>query len=72
MNNIPIYIFLDNKCIGEFESAKELELKSEELFGVKLMRQNISATLRGRYKQYKGFTFRYVDQSTNQENPKTF
>lgn len=58
-----IEIFKDGISLGIFDSAKELERQSEMLFGVKLKRSSISDVCRGRYKQYKGFTFKYVENN---------
>ena len=45
--------------LGIFYSIAELSRQSEELFGVKLNKENISAVARGVRKKYKGFTFKY-------------
>ena len=57
-----VEIFKDNVSLGIFKNCKDLERQSEELFGVKLNKGNISAVARGDKKQYKGFTFKYVNQ----------
>lgn len=56
----PIKMFKDDKCLGVFSSANELENKSEELFGVKLLQNNIRAVANGHRKSYRGFTFQYI------------
>lgn len=52
---------LENGMI--FKSAKEIEKKSLEIFGLKLMACTIREVCNGKYKNkhYKGFTFKYVD-----------
>ncbi|XZI06026.1 zinc-ribbon domain-containing protein (plasmid) [Clostridium perfringens] len=60
-----IEIFKDNQSLGIFESCSELKRQSEELFGVKLVLQNISKVCTGERKQYKGFTFKYVEEDNN-------
>lgn len=61
--NKAVAIFDNDECKGIFDSARILDEKSEELFGVKLNYKNISAVVTGRRKSYKGFTFKYVDTS---------
>ncbi|EKS4345126.1 hypothetical protein QB607_003130 [Clostridium botulinum] len=46
--------------LGIFESCNDLERKSEELFGIKLNNNNISAVCRGEQKTHKGFIFKYI------------
>lgn len=60
LNGKPVEIFKDNISLGTFESASELERQSEELFGVRLINNLISSSCRGKYKCYKGFTFKYI------------
>lgn len=50
----------NGQSLGIFSSCSELERLSEELFGTKLLSSNISCTIKGYYKQYKGFTFKYI------------
>lgn len=52
---------LENKMI--FKSAKEIEEKSLEIFGSKLLANTIRKVCNGKYKnkQYKGYTFKYVN-----------
>jgi hypothetical protein len=61
-----VAIFKDEKCLGIFESVAELSRRSEELFGVCLARNNISSVCCGCSKHHKGFTFKYIDDSTQQ------
>lgn len=49
--------------LGEFESYAELERKSEELFGKRLLASKISEVCLGKRKSHKGFTFKYIDES---------
>ena len=60
-NKKSIEIFKDGMSLGIFESCVELSKQSEELFGVKLNKENISAVARGVRKKYKGFTFKYSE-----------
>lgn len=54
-------ILKDGESLGIFSSSNELSKKSEELFGVRLSQSKISLVANGKKKQYKGFTFRYVE-----------
>lgn len=55
-----VNVFKDDKSIGIFSSARELERVSEGLFGIRLCRSSISASCKGIGKTYKGFTFKYI------------
>lgn len=55
-----VEVFKGEQSIGIFESAKELERISEELFGIKLSQGKISLVCLGKQKHHKGFTFKYV------------
>ena len=55
----PIRIFKNNILLGEFKSTNQLQQKSEELFGVKLYRNEIVRHER-ESKEYKGYTFEYI------------
>lgn len=57
----PVEIFKNNESLGVFESCSELSRQSEFLFGVKLFYNSISLVCKGRQKQHKGFTFKYID-----------
>ena len=60
INNFkPIEIFKNNISLGLFNSIKNLEEYSEELFGVKLIHSGISHSYKNN-KPYKGFTFKYI------------
>lgn len=72
MRGIPIEIFKHNISLGVFESASELSRKSEEMFGVRLTQNGILRVVRGYRNHHKGYTFRYVDQPTNQEESQVF
>lgn len=54
----PIIVLKNSIQIGEFKSISECEQKSLELYGVKLISTNISRVLKGKSKQYKGYTFK--------------
>ncbi|MBE6069541.1 MAG: hypothetical protein E7211_17905 [Clostridium lundense] len=62
MKGKQVEVFKDGKSLGIFESCSELERQSEELFGVKLLQSAISPTCNRKFKQYKGYTFRYIDE----------
>ena len=63
INSKPVEIFKDNTSIAIFKSVAELERKSEELFGVKLISQSISYFCTTEQKiPHKGFTFKYITQ----------
>lgn len=63
-NKKKIEIFKEDVSFGIFESMTELERQSEELFGVKLLRNGISRVCSEKRKQYKGFIFKYVDNNS--------
>lgn len=44
-----------------FESASELEKKSEELYGIKFNHTHVSMVCSGKQNKHKGFHFKYVD-----------
>lgn len=64
-NKRQVEAFKGEQSMGIFESAKELERQSEDLFGVRLIVSGISAVCLGKYngKTYKGFTFKYVENN---------
>lgn len=66
-NKKKVEILKDNKSLGIFESCAELERQSEELFEVKLSHSKISNVCNGKLRQYKGFTFKYVEDLTPEE-----
>ena len=62
-NKKQFELYKDGIYIDTFESAKFLEKISEERFGVKLSRPQISMCLNGKYSKtnvYKGFTFKLI------------
>lgn len=65
-NSKPIEIFRNGKSLGIFPSCAELERQSEELFGVKLLNSSISQVCNGKKQQYKGFTFKYINQESEE------
>ncbi|MDC4245504.1 hypothetical protein [Clostridium perfringens] len=52
----------NGKSLGIFSSCNELSRQSEKLFGVKLVSSSISRVCTGKKPQYKGFTFKYVEE----------
>ncbi|NFH40720.1 winged helix-turn-helix domain-containing protein [Clostridium sporogenes] len=54
-------IFKDNTSLGVFKSCAELSRKSKMLFGVELKYGSISRVCQGNQKQYKNYTFKYID-----------
>lgn len=56
-----VAIMKNDKIIEVFPSVTELSLQSEKLLGVKLVMSGISQVCNGSLKQYKGFTFKYMD-----------
>ena len=57
-----VEVFKNNLSLGTFPSVREIERKSEELFGTKLFQGAVSAVCRGEKPKYKGFTFRYANK----------
>lgn len=68
--NKPVEIFKCGISLGIFKSAKDIEIKSEELFGVKLLICNINSVANGNRLHHKGYTFRYVDNATKVDKEK--
>jgi len=66
----PIIMFKNQKYIYLFKSGRSLERQSEKLFETKLWQANISAVCRGKKPQYKGYTFKYVQDLTSEERIK--
>ena len=56
-----VKIIKDDKVLGIFSYAKELEEKSVELFGAKLLADSIKNVCSGFGKTYKGYKFEYVE-----------
>lgn len=55
-----------DKCgilLGEFESYAELERRSEELFGTRLLASKVSMVCSGDRSSHKGFTFQYIEDT---------
>lgn len=65
LNRKKVEIFKDNKSLGIFSSCSELERQSEKLFGVRFLHGNMSSVCTGKKPQYKGFTFKYVEEDNN-------
>ena len=60
LSSMSVEIFKNGISLGVFQSVSELSRQSLELFGVKLIRQGISAVCSGKRHKYKGFTFIYI------------
>jgi predicted RNA-binding Zn-ribbon protein involved in translation (DUF1610 family) len=60
VNKKPLEVFKDNISKGIFESASELIIISEKLFGVKFDFRKISLVCLGKQKKHKGYTFKYI------------
>lgn len=56
-----VEVLKNEQSLGVFLSGMELQRQSENLFGIKLTSSGISMACNGKLKQYKGFTFKYVD-----------
>lgn len=69
-NAKSVIIFKDNIVLGIYRSATELDRKSEEMFGVKLIQTEISSVARGEKNLYKGYHFKYVENLTEEEKIK--
>lgn len=61
-NGIPIEMFKDNISIGIFNSATELCRNSQILFGIRFHTKFIDDNIKERTDNYKGYTFKYVNQ----------
>lgn len=61
MKSKTVEVFKGSISLGIFESCAELERQSEERFGVKLLNSKISQVCLGKKSQYKGFTFKYIN-----------
>lgn len=62
MNAKPIEIFKYGQSLGMFESSREIDYKSEKLFGVHLNYKGISEVAIGKKLKYKGYEFNYLTQ----------
>lgn len=58
-NKAKVAIYKDGLLLGEFESMHELERRSEELYGTKLITSKISLVC-DKDKKYKGFNFKKI------------
>jgi hypothetical protein len=56
-----IEIYKNNKLIGIYNNAFELEKISEQVFGEKFKSNAIGYVCKGTYKQHKGYVFKYHD-----------
>lgn len=57
-----VEIFKNNISLGKFEAIADIVRQSEDLFGVKMSSGKISQVCLGKKPQYKGFTFKYVEE----------
>ena len=62
-NAKKVEIFKDGQSLGIFSSCAELERQSEKLLGIKLGNSVISRVCNNKASQYKGFTFKYVEEN---------
>ena len=62
-----VIMLKDDVLIGVFDSCASLEEKSEELFGVKLLRNNIGMVCRGDRKHHKGYKFKHSRELSEEE-----
>lgn len=60
----PVMVSKDNNIIGVFASSCDLARRSDNLFGVKMSRPNITKICNGRGKTIRGFNVKYI---TNEE-----
>lgn len=63
----PVVILKNNSIIKKFESFIELERMSQKIFGTKLNYNMVSQVCTGKKSQYKGYTFKYVSDLTDEE-----
>ena len=55
-----VEVFKNGLSVGVFESCVDVDIKSMELFGVKLDKSNISRVCTGVRNSHQGFTFKYA------------
>jgi len=68
INNIEaqsktVEIFKDGISLGIIKGCGKLERESERVFGTKLLQSKISSVCLGKQKSYKGFTFKYIEDT---------
>ena len=56
-----IEVFKDGVSFGVFQSARELEKQSKELFGTRLFNSYISDVANGKQQTYNGYIFKFVE-----------
>ncbi len=56
-----VEVFKDGESLGIFESPIDVQRKSEKMFNVFLSNKYVSFVCNGELKQYKGFTFKYIN-----------
>lgn len=60
-NKKTVLVYKEDKFLGEYDSASEIDRKSVEDFGEKLDFRNVSAVCRGKRKSYKGYVFKFKE-----------
>ncbi|NFH00786.1 hypothetical protein FC831_10750 [Clostridium botulinum] len=60
----PVEIFKNEISLGTFDSVSELDRRSEDVFGIHLLFGGVAKVCQGKARQYKGFTFKYVNKLT--------
>ena len=58
---------IETKEYWEFDSIISIEKNSEEIIGIKFLKENIHKVLNGKWKQYKGFVFKYKEVKVNEK-----
>lgn len=58
---------IETKECWEFDSIASIEKNSEEIIGIKFLKENIHKVLNGKWKQYKGFVFKYKEVKVNEK-----
>lgn len=61
-NSKQVEIFKNGISLGIFKSGREIARLSEELFGVKIANNAISAVCLGKQNTSKGYTFKYTEE----------
>lgn len=62
-----VEVFKDNVSLGIFESALNLERRSESIFGIKFASSSISLVCRNKQKHHKGYVFKYISKEECEE-----
>jgi len=67
MKNINSKQVLCSTTKDVFDSTHDIEIKSDNLFGIHLSASMVAKVCRGEYKHYKGLCFKYVSDLTDEE-----